>query len=146
MIPGITTYSQISRLSVSADDSVAVGKIDVKYYKIPANIALDSLKYMYNEIKDLKMENSAWKLDFMLKVALPLKSSLSVRSGHMQMLQHGEYPGKLTIPFLPMIDIDPSDMTCIYSSLHFICGSFRICGTKAVITFDQHCIEQPSLL
>jgi hypothetical protein len=36
-----------------------------------------------------------------------------------------------------MIDIDPSDMTCIYSTLHFICSSARIYGTKAVITFDQ---------
>lgn len=36
-----------------------------------------------------------------------------------------------------MIDIDQSDMTCIYSTLHFICGSARRYGTKAVITFDQ---------
>ena len=62
---------------------------------------------------------------------------MPVWSGHMQMLQQGEYPGKSSVTFFPMIDIDPTNMTCIYSTLHFIISSARKYGTKAVITFDQ---------
>ena len=85
MTPGTNTNTQIPRLSISADDLVVVGKIEVKYYKNPANIVVDSLKY--NEIKDLKIEDSTWKLDLLLKVTWSLKSPMPVGSGHMQKLQ-----------------------------------------------------------
>ena len=35
----------------------------------------------------------------------------------MQTIQKGNYPGKSSIYFHPMIDMDPTGMNCIYSTL-----------------------------
>ena len=32
----------------------------------------------------------------------------------------GSHPGKSSIHFLPMIDMNPSDATCIFSTLNFV--------------------------
>ena len=39
--------------------------------------------------------------------------------------------------FLPMIDMIPSDVTCIYSTLKFVCEHARRHGVTHIITFDQ---------
>ena len=40
-------------------------------------------------------------------------------SGTMQLIRHGVYSGKSTIKFQPIIDMDPTNESCIYSALHF---------------------------
>ena len=49
----------------------------------------------------------------------------------MQMVHKGSHPGKAAVVFLPMIDLDSSDMTCIYSTL------LRKQHVTPVITLDQ---------
>ena len=39
--------------------------------------------------------------------------------------------------FLPMIDMKPTDMTCVNSALHFVSEHSRRYGITPVITFDQ---------
>ena len=39
--------------------------------------------------------------------------------------------------FLPMIDMDPGNLTCIFSTLQFICNHARQYNVKPMITFDQ---------
>ncbi|CAC5363751.1 unnamed protein product [Mytilus coruscus] len=36
-----------------------------------------------------------------------------------------------------MIDMDPSDLSCIYSTLKFICSQVKSYGVKVIVTFDQ---------
>ena len=36
-----------------------------------------------------------------------------------------------------MIDMDPSDMSCVYSTLVFVCDEASIHGVTPVVTFDQ---------
>ena len=38
----------------------------------------------------------------------------------MQLVHHGEYPGHSSINVLPMIDMDPTNASRIYSTLHFV--------------------------
>lgn len=58
------------------------------------------------------------KLDLLSKVIWPLRSSRPAWSGFMQLYQrYGDYPGKSTVTFMPMIDMNPSDMSCINSTL-----------------------------
>ncbi|CAC5362573.1 unnamed protein product [Mytilus coruscus] len=66
-----------------------------------------------------------------------MKSPIPSWSGFMQMVQKGEYPGQSAFTFLPMIDMDPSDLSCIYSTLKFICSQAKSYGVKAIVTFDQ---------
>ena len=59
-------------------------------------------------------------------------------SGYMQLHTSGEHSSKATITFLPLIDMNPSSYTCVYSTLMFIveqCNRFKI-HTPSV-TFDQ---------
>ena len=49
----------------------------------------------------------------------------------------GEYPGKSTVTFLPMIDMDPSNNNCIYSTLKFVCRMARKYEMTAILTMDQ---------
>ena len=55
----------------------------------------------------------------------------------MQTVSEGSYPGQSAITFLPMIDIQPTNMTCIYSTLHFVSNLAAKYKVKPVLTFDQ---------
>lgn len=54
----------------------------------------------------------------------------------MQSFQTEQYSGQSSICFL-MIDKNPSDLTCIYSMLSFICKESQRSGVILSITFDQ---------
>ena len=55
----------------------------------------------------------------------------------MQSVCHGPHPGKSSVHFFPMIDMDPTDMSCIYSTLHFVAAESHRQGTTPMLTFDQ---------
>ncbi|CAC5377772.1 unnamed protein product [Mytilus coruscus] len=49
----------------------------------------------------------------------------------------GSYPGQSNITFLPMIDLNPSDESCIYTTLHFVCKETKKNKCTPILTFDQ---------
>ena len=53
------------------------------------------------------------------------------------MVHKGDHPGESSILFLPMIDLNPGDMTCIYSTLHYISSHARRHNVTPIVTFDQ---------
>ena len=55
----------------------------------------------------------------------------------MQMVHVGEYPGQSSVTFLPMIDMNPSDMSCIFSTLSFISDHAIKYNQTPIVTFDQ---------
>ena len=55
----------------------------------------------------------------------------------MQLVHHGEYPGHSSIKFLPMIDMDPTNASCIYSTLHFFADQSKKYGVTPHLAFDQ---------
>ena len=76
-------------------------------------------------------------LDVLWKASLLLQSPRPAWSGMMQMLHDGPHPGKSSIEFLPMIDLDPCDPTCIYSTLKFVVSQAWLYDVTPVLTFDQ---------
>ena len=42
-------------------------------------------------------------------------------SGMMQMVHTGDHPGQSSVLLLPMIYLDPGNMSCVLSTLKFIC-------------------------
>ena len=59
-------------------------------------------------------------------------------SGFMSNVSVGDYPGKAIVSFLPILDMNPSDLTCIYSVLLFIVEQAKYLDIHSpVITFDQ---------
>ena len=55
----------------------------------------------------------------------------------MQMVHNGSHPGKTAITFLPLIDLQPSDPTCIYSTMLFVSKQAKMYNFTPVLTFDQ---------
>ena len=55
----------------------------------------------------------------------------------MQMLQNGPHPGKSSIFFFPMLDLNPGDMSCVYSTLKFIASQAQKNNVTPIMTFDQ---------
>ena len=54
-------------------------------------------------------------------------------SGMMQLVHQGKHPGKSSVMFLPMIDMNPSDISCVYSTLKYIeSHARRYCVTPIV--------------
>ena len=84
------------------------------------------------------MQDTSANLDLLWKLTRPLlRSPRPVWSGTMQKICEGDYPGQSSIMFLPMIDLDPSDKTCIYSTLLFVSEQAKRYHVTPVITFDQ---------
>ncbi len=69
--------------------------------------------------------------------SLLFKSPSPPWPGMMQAVLCGVYPEKSSTVFLPMIDMDPSNMSCIYSTLKFICSQASKLQVTPVLTFDQ---------
>ena len=55
----------------------------------------------------------------------------------MQFVHQGDHPGKASVMFLPIIDMNPSDSTCIYSTLMFVSEHAQRHGITPILTFDQ---------
>ena len=52
-------------------------------------------------------------------------------------MHHGSHPGKSSVLFLPMINMNPSDITCVYSTLKFIEDHAHHHDVTPIVTFDQ---------
>ena len=57
--------------------------------------------------------------------------------GMMQFVHHVDHPGNASVMFLPIIDMNSSDTTCIYSTMAFVIEHARRHGVSPIITFDQ---------
>ncbi|CAM4567031.1 unnamed protein product [Leuciscus chuanchicus] len=101
--PGIKQNKPVPKIQVTAADIAAVGRINIQYFKIPPI-----------------REPIVYQLDVLWKTSLLLHTQRPSWSGIMQMLHLGEHPGRASVTFLPMIDLDPSDESCIYSTLRFV--------------------------
>ncbi len=59
-------------------------------------------------------------------------------SGFMQATCTGEHPPMSVVRMLPILDLSPSDMNCVYSTLLFVQKQAKQLGLmKPCITFDQ---------
>jgi len=132
--PGTKRTQPIPRITVSTEEIKALAKIEIKYYK-PQTDHMAELTYA--ELKNLKTLDKTFRLDLLSVVVWPLKYPTPMWSGFMQMVHRGDYPGKSSVSFLPMIDLNASDMTCIYSTLHFVSNQAKRYDITAILTFDQ---------
>ena len=114
-------------------DITAVGRINIEYFKIPPKVP--PLSYL--QLEPVTADDPTSQLDVLWKASLLLQSPRPAWSGMMQMLHHGEYLGQSSVTFLPMIDLDPNDPSCIYSTLKFVSSQAAKYDVTPVLTFDQ---------
>ena len=133
LAPGIRTDTQIRRINVTSEDIASVGRINIKSFAPEADI-LSVMRYEH--LSDPKKEYPNSNLDLLWKISPVLDESRPLWSGLMQMVHKGEHTKAASVLFLPMIDLDPNDPTCIYSTLTFVCTHARKYNCSPVITFD----------
>ena len=132
--PGSFSFKTISSTVVSADELLSAGKIEISFYH-----QTEASKPCINlsELSEIGSSENTKKVSFLCQVTWPLRNPGPDWSGLMQMVSKGTYPGKSSFVYLPMIDMNPGDMSCIYSTLKYISNHAHRYQQTAVITFDQ---------
>ena len=133
--PAVNSTRKVPRVKVNMDDVKKIGHVKLVSQKDPKPI-LDGIIYTKLGIFNRDEENS--KLDLMWTVSFHLPKPRPMWSGYMQMLHsHIPHPGKSSDIFLPMVDLTPSDPTCVRSTLEYVVDHAKRQVTTPVITFDQ---------
>ena len=132
LTPGVTPAMIIPRVKVTAEDIAAVGSINIEYFRNEGTPQLHLQElHVPGRCDSIELVDDLWKL------LLPIRPNRPAWQGYAQMVYNGDYPGKSSIFFLPMIDINASDPTCVLSTMRFVCMQAKKYGFHPVITFDQ---------
>ena len=133
--PGTKSTKVIPRREVTSTEIAQTGRIPILPYNGHCE---DTQNLVYKDLENLKVKDQTANLDLLWKLTLPLlRSPRPGWSGTMQNVCLGAHPGKASIVFLPMIDVDPGDLTCINSTLTFIADHASRYGVTPIVTFDQ---------
>ena len=130
---------RVPRLSVNMEEIAAINRISIDFHNLPDK-AMSFLKYQDIDTSTDSHANYAedlGRLHLLSKLIWPIKPKAMEWNGFMQAFQQGEYPGQSSIMFLPMIDLNPGDPTCIYSTLKFVHSEAKRWNKQPVLTFDQ---------
>ena len=113
--PSIKCTSRIIPcVEVTAED-VAVAKVGIHFYK---NVERFNIKY--EKLSEISKDDNSRNTDTLWKLSCLLCPTAPAWNDIMQLVHHGVYPGQSSITFLPMINMDPTNASCIYSTLHFV--------------------------
>lgn len=127
--------SKIPRIKATLKDIKAIGSVEIIPYFLPLT-PKESL--FYRKLNEVVIQDQYSDLDFLWKVSWAQGGTVRPGwSGMMQMVQQGPHTGKQSVNFLPIIDMNPTDYTCINSTLHFICKDAAKHNAAPTITFDN---------
>ena len=132
--PETCSGQSIPRAKVTSLDVAAVGRVQIHFHKEESH---GMSAVTYQKLLDLKAQNYYENLDVLWKTSIIFGSPRPAWSGMMQFVHQGDHPGKASVMFLPIIDMNPSDSTCIYSTLMFVSEHAQRHGVTPILTFDQ---------
>ena len=135
--PGIKLQKPVPRQPVSMGEIAALNRVDIKQFK---RLETSLAALVFDDISGISTTqlDSSWKLDFLTKLVWPLRPIRKEWSATMQTIHKDkDHPGVSAISFLPMTDLNPSDMTCICSTLPYLSMETSRHKVKSIITFDQ---------
>ena len=133
--PAISYKKTIPKVKRSEDEIASTGHVKIHHYNTkpdPAKLSYKALSTFLQQTHD-----NADRLDIVHSSSLLFKTPRPSWSGMMQAVFNGEHPANSSTVLLPMIDMDPSNMTCIYSTLKYISLQARQQQVTPVLTLDQ---------
>jgi len=136
--PGSSASPSIPRGKVSLSDVTELGKISIKYFKYPDSEITERLYFQDIQFSDMEACDS--RFDLFSKIVWPLNIVQPSWSTFMHLFSSTEdvqHPSKSSVTFLPMIDMSPSDISCINTTLHFVADLSKKYDVTPVLTFDQ---------
>jgi hypothetical protein len=129
--PGTCNLKPVLRITLTAKDVAAVGRIDVKYFKPKDNF---EIRLRFAPLPQFTSEDQSANIDLFVANVLVITPSWN---GFMQKVQRGAHPGLSAVVCMPMIDMKPSDESCIYSTMNFVASEAKRYDATPVLTFDQ---------
>ena len=134
--PGVRDTTVIPRVQ-SPENNFAAAQIEIKYYRSYRSFRRKGGPLAFRKLDPISASDNLENLDILWKTSWLLRPKRPGWSGLMQSVCRGPHPGKASVHFLPMIDMDPTDMSCIYSTLHFVAAESHRQGVTPMLTFDQ---------
>ena len=132
--PETSSGQSIPRAKITSLDVAAVGRVQIHFHKEESH---GMSAVTYQKLLYLKAQNCYANLDVLWKTSIIFGSPRPAWSGMMPFVHQGDHPGKASVMFLPIIDMNPSDSTCIYSTLMFVSEHAQRHGATPILTFDQ---------
>ena len=133
--PAINATRRVPRVTVNMDDLKKIGHVKLVPQRNPKAAQANMI---YTKLGEFSRDDKNIKLDMLWRVSLHFPGPRPMWSGCMQMLHaRMPHPGKSSEIFLPIINLTPSDPTCVRSTLEYISDHAMRHGITPVITFDQ---------
>jgi hypothetical protein len=135
--PAIKVTRTVPRVNVNMDDVKKVCHVKLITQRDPKAVQANII---YTKLGEFSCDDMNSKMDILWRVSLhfPTLKPRPLWSGCMQMIHSRiPHPGKSSEIFLPIIDLTPSDPTCVRSTLEYISDHAKRHEVTPVITFDQ---------
>ena len=131
---GIKASKPVPRVSVTKEKIINVGRIPIHAWDSKED---RFSQWTFKHIKYWQIESPNFHIDLLWKASVLFRNPRPSWSGMTQAVHQSNHPGPSSVQFLPMIDTSSSDLTCIYSTLKFICDQAQRYRMSAIVTFDQ---------
>ena len=112
----------------------AIESVTIQYHR---EESIGMTMVTYEKLPSFMAKDPRSRLDLLWKSSVMFGMPRPAWSGMMQLVHSGRHPGKSSVMFLPMIDMNPSDTTCVYSTLKYIQEHAHRHNFTPIITFDQ---------
>lgn len=133
--PGTKHSRTVARHKVTPDEISTTGRIEIHP---PCEPRQAHVEIKYKDLVLIRAEDPTANLDILWKMSLLFGTTRPAWTGMMQSFHQGSHQGKSSVMFLPMIDMNPSDVTCVSSTLHFVSEHAKRHNiVNPIITFDQ---------
>ena len=132
--PAIDGNFCIPRAKVTKEQIRNAGKVQIISCREESK-GLSRIKY--KKLPKITYTDPTRCLDLIWKCSITFGKERPSWAGTMQFVHQGNHPGKASIMILPMIDMNPSDPTCISSTLHYVANHAKKYKFTPIITFDQ---------
>ena len=133
--PGVFNTISIPKQKISNQQLRSFSGSNIKACTIREAKFLRNVKFIdiFTDVPSLTYPEN--DLLYISAAVLGLKTPLW--SGTMQAMIRGEHPKPSSFYFLPLIDLQPSNIDCVYSTLVFIKEECKKIDCYPVVTFDQ---------
>lgn len=133
--PGTKQARNLPRRTVKPGEISSAGKVQIQPLTYPR---LQHLTLKYKDLVIKEVIDPTANLEILWKCSLLFGVTRPSWSGMMQTAHKGEHKGQSSILFLPIIDMNPSDVTCISSTLKYVSDhAKRHNDLKPTFKFDQ---------
>ena len=133
--PGKPLFAEVERKQPKMTDIVNDAKIRIVESTISSKVP--NTTFDIDIAADHSVTDKTEDFDYLWKIARPFTQDPEFSLFMSAATNQQDHAGVSGITFLPMIDLNPTDMTCILSTLHFVKDLAAKREVTPVLTFDQ---------